>query len=68
MTAKKSWRDDPVTEKQLNLIIEMNEFSEWPLPAFTGTTKGEACDYINKWIGKSHETILSCWDTTQGFD
>lgn len=63
-----SWRDDPVTDKQLEMIRNMDDFSEWPLPPFTGTTKGEASDYIDKWIGKAHETILDCWDVSQGID
>lgn len=63
-----SWRDDPITDKQLELIRNMDDFSEWPLPPFTGTTKGEASDYIDKWIGKAHETILDCWDVSQGID
>lgn len=63
---RKTWRDDPITEKQQQLIDDMQEFSEYPLPLFSGNTKGEACDYIDKWIGKSHETVLVCWDTSQG--
>lgn len=61
-----SWRDDPATEKQLEMIRDIREFSDWPLPLFTGKTKGEASDYIDRWIGKAHETILDCWDVTQG--
>ena len=62
----RNWRDEPITEKQQRLIDDMQEFSEYPLPLFSGTTKGEAYDYIDKWIGKSHETVLDCWDTSQG--
>lgn len=41
-----SWRDDKPTYKQLNFIKELeDEYGE----AFTGTTKGEAADYISKW-------------------
>ena len=61
-----SWRNDPVTEKQLKMITDMIEFSEFPLPKFTGKTKGEASDYINKWLSKSHESLLDIYDTTQG--
>jgi hypothetical protein len=60
------WRDDPITDKQKALISEMQEFSEYRLPDFTGKTKGEASDYIDKWIAKSHEKILDCYDETQG--
>ena len=59
-----SWRDDPITEKQRKLIMEIYDFCDWPLPAFTGTTKGEASDFIDKWIGKAHETILSSYEAT----
>ena len=63
---KVSWRDDPVTEKQLEMIKNMHEFSDWPLPKFTGKTKGEAADYIDTWIAKANSSILDCWDVTQG--
>ncbi len=61
-----TWRDDPVTEKQLEMIDNMHDFSEYPLPPFTGKTKGDASDYIATWLAKSHESILDCWDKTQG--
>lgn len=51
------WRLQPATEKQLQLIAEMQEFSEFPLPIFDGQTKGEASDYIDKWAKLAHETI-----------
>lgn len=42
-----SWRNDRPTYKQLNFIKELeDEYGE----KFTGTTKGEAADYISKWI------------------
>ena len=66
MTKQNNWRNDPVTDKQRELIHDMRTHSDWPLPAFTGTTKGEASDYIDRWIAKAHETILDCWDVTQG--
>lgn len=53
------WRDEPITEKQAALIAEMNEFSEYPLPRFTGKTKGEASDWIDKNIRLAHERIVS---------
>ena len=52
------WREENATEKQLKMISDMNDFSEYQLPKFTGTTKGEASDYINRYIGLSHESIL----------
>ena len=52
-----NWRDEPVTEKQRRLIAEMQEFSEFPLPAFNGRTKGEASDWIDQNMRKAHETM-----------
>ena len=52
------WRNDPITEKQKQYIAEMQEFSEFPLPPFTGTTKGEASDYINKYIKQAHYKFM----------
>ena len=59
-----SWRDDPATEKQLAYIQEMQEFSEFPLPSFEGKTKGEASDYINKYIEQAHE---GTWGIEHGY-
>lgn len=65
-----SWRYDPATEKQKQLIRDMNEFSEYQLPDINleKATKGECSDYIDANLARSHESYLSCWDTTQGFD
>jgi len=52
------WRSDPATEKQIAYIEEMQEFSEIPLPIFTGKTKGDAADYIDKYIKIAHERAL----------
>ena len=56
-----SWRDDPVTEKQLNYIEQMQEDAGMngaiPLPPFTGKTKGEACDYISENQNKVFESF-----------
>lgn len=54
-----SWRDDEITEKQKQLIEEMQEFSDYQLPEFKGTTKGEASDYIDKWNRLAHENVNS---------
>ena len=54
-----SWRDEPPTTKQLKYIADMCEMSEYPLPLFTGTTKGEASDYISRWVGIAHELIYN---------
>ena len=51
-----SWRNDPVTEKQLQFIDRRRENAGMngaiPLPVFRGKTKGEAFDYIDENIGK----------------
>ena len=60
----KNWRDDAITEKQRAYILEMHEHSEYPLPKFTGTTKGEAADYINKWTKLAHESL---WAIEHGY-
>lgn len=60
----KNWRDDAITEKQREYIVEMQEFSPYPLPEFTGTTKGEAADYIDKWAKLAHE---STWAIEHGY-
>ena len=59
-----SWRDEKITEQQLNYIAMMEEFSEYPLPRFTGTTKGEASDYIKKWEKIAHETLVDAYECT----
>lgn len=53
------WRDEAVTEKQIAYIRDMQEFSAYPIPVFTGTTKGEASDYINKYRKLAHEDVNS---------
>lgn len=54
-----TWRDKEPTEKQLECIATMMEFSPYPLPQFTGTTRGEASDYIDKWGKLAHEDTNS---------
>lgn len=51
------WRTDPATKKQLAYIQEMQEFSDFPIPQFTGSTKGEASDYIDRWSKTAHEAF-----------
>lgn len=53
------WRDDPMTDKQKELIEDMMEFSYYPLPRFTGSKKGEASDYIDKYGKLAHENVNS---------
>ena len=35
------WRNEPITQKQKELIAEMEEFSRYPIPHFEGKTKSE---------------------------
>ena len=58
------WKADPVTEKQLAYIQEMQEFSPYPLPKFTGTTNGEAAKYIDDNRERAHE---STWAIEHGY-
>ena len=60
-----TWRDEKATENQLRYISELQEFSEYVIPVFTGTTKGEASDYIDKWSKKAHETIVNAYESTR---
>ena len=55
----RNWRDFEITEKQKQFIEELQEFSDYPLPEFKGTTKGEASDYIEKWGKLAHENVNS---------
>lgn len=58
------WRDEPATEKQLRYCDEIYENSEYSPPRFTGTTKGEASDYIEKHANLAHESL---WTITHGY-
>ena len=57
-----SWRNDPITEKQENMIARMEEDAmmngAW-IPPFHGKTKGEACDYIGNFIGVVHHAFYN---------
>ena len=44
----KDWHDDPPTKQQLDYIKHIWEECEYPLPPFTGKTKGEAAIWIDK--------------------
>lgn len=54
-----TWRNEPITDRQMKYISDMQEFSEMPIPLFTGTTKGEASDYIDKYAKIAHETLYN---------
>lgn len=49
------WRDDPMTEKQMGKIYAMQCASKGFVPKFKGETKGDAYDFINKYLKLWHE-------------
>lgn len=53
------WRDLPITKKQKDCIKTMMEFSHYPIPKFTGATRGDAADYIDKYGKIAHEDVNS---------
>ena len=53
------WRDKPITNKQMELINDMMEFTAYPIPKFTGKTRGEGADYIDKYGKLAHEDVNS---------
>lgn len=56
------WQDEPMTEKQKNMIQEMNEQARandaW-IPPFTGKTKGEAYNYIHNYLRAIHYSLYN---------
>ena len=61
-----SWKNDRPTCRQLKLIKDIEaEFGE----QFTGTTKGEAADYIDMWLKTAKQDINRCinWDAESRF-
>ena len=59
------WRSKEPTEKQLAYIEEMRDFCPYNLPPFTGTTRGEASDYIDNYRKFAYE---SEWAIEHGYD
>lgn len=51
------WRDKEPTEKQLEEIAYIREFSAYNPPLFKGTTRGEASDYIGRYGKLAHEDV-----------
>ena len=45
-----TWTNEPATEKQISYIKAMQEHSPYPIPKFEGKTKGEAAEYIDKYV------------------
>ena len=59
------WKNQPATQKQLDYIAYMHEFSSFPVPKFTGKTKGEAALYIDKYAKEAHK---SDWAIVNGYE
>ena len=61
-----NWKNEKPTYRQLNLIKDIeNEFGV----EFTGKTKGEAAEYIDKWLTIAHNDIDRSinWDAESRF-
>ena len=56
-----NWRNKSITDKQKEFIRTIEEYCAYSPPKFTGTTRGEASDYIDKW-GK-----LTAFEDPNGF-
>ena len=56
-----TWRDSPITEKQVEYIRQMQLDAEMngaiPLPPFRGNTRGAASGYIDANKGKQYEAF-----------
>lgn len=61
----KDWRNEPITQKQKDYILEIQEMSDFYLPEFYGKTKGEASDYINTYKQYIYE---SSWAIEHGYN
>lgn len=59
-----SWKDDPITKKQREFIENAINYSPYQLPEFTGTTKGEASDWIDKYGKLATENL---WAIEHGY-
>lgn len=55
----KTWHDDKPTKAQLDYIRHIWEESEIPLPPFTGTTKKEAAEWIDKNRYWAYHSVLN---------
>lgn len=65
MSRYEDWKNQPATEKQLEYIRYIQEFAIYPLPKFTGTTKGEAALYIDTHWKSAYKDN---WATEHGYD
>ena len=61
-----NWKNEKPTYKQLNLIKDIED--EFRVK-FTGKTKGEAVEYIDKWLTITHNDIDRSinWDAESRF-
>lgn len=51
----RDWKNEPVSEKQMEMIHMIREQSDIS-PEFTGSTKGEAFEYIKKHISECYHS------------
>lgn len=58
------WRNLPPTEAQMEYIALLHERSEYQMPPFDGTTRGEAADYIDRCVKLAHE---DAWAIVNGY-
>lgn len=58
------WRNKPITDKQRECIKGIYENCEYSIPYFEGKTRGEASDYIDRYIKMSHESL---WAIEHGY-
>lgn len=54
INSRETWKQDKITLSQSNYIMKMTK-DHPELPAFTGKTKGEAAEYIEK-----HKKVNRC--------
>ena len=65
MGEKMNWRDKQPTEKQIELIKEMHSYCR--IPDFEGKTRGEASDYIDKYMDIYKLETTSAWCLEHGY-
>ena len=55
------WREEKPTQRQIDCIKEMLEFSEYPIPYIDvkAMTKGEASDYIDAYGKIGHTSTVA---------
>ena len=62
MFPMRNWRKDPITEKQEQMIANMEEtacMNDAFIPPFSGSTKGEAYDYISNYLSACYQSAYN---------